>query len=134
MSPSCRRLALVLRWSARLTGLLSIGVLLLFLTGEDGLIAGWAKVRPAEWVGLLFFPFGVLLGLALAWWREALGAAVAAVSVAAFYAHYVLLSGRLPGGPWFLVFTAPAALFFASWLAHRRRRDAGAAFGGQSAR
>jgi len=115
-----------LRWSARVTGLLSIGVLLLFLTGEDGLVGGngWAKVRPAEWLGLLFFPFGVLLGLALAWWREALGAAVAAVSVTAFYLSQVLLACRLPGGPWFLIFTAPAVLFFASWFAHKRRRNA----------
>jgi hypothetical protein len=56
----------------------------------------------------------VLLGLGLAWWREALGAALAAVSVTAFYAYLMLLSGRLTGGPWFRVFTAPAALFLAS--------------------
>jgi hypothetical protein len=125
MSPSYPRLALVLRWLARLTGLLSIGILLLFLTGEDGLILhGWTKVRPIEWLGLLFFPFGVLLGLGLAWWREALGAAVAAVSVTAFYTYHVMLAGRLPTGPWFLIFTAPAILFFASWLAHRRRSNA----------
>ena len=126
MRSSDPRLALCLRWLARLTGLVSIGVLLLFLTGEDGLIGGggWAKVRPVEWLGLLFFPFGVLLGLALAWWREALGAAVAAGSVTAFYLDQVLLAGRPPGGPWFLIFTAQAALFVASWFAHRRCRSA----------
>ena len=126
MSSSCPRLAPFLRWSARATGLLSMGVLLLFLTGEDGLVGGngWAKVRPAEWIGLLFFPFGVLLGLALAWWREALGAVVASASVTAFYLYHVLRAGRLPGGPWFLIFTSPAVLFFASWLAHGRRRNA----------
>jgi hypothetical protein len=99
-----------------------MGVLVLFLTGEDGLIGGngWAKVRTVEWLLLLFFPFGVLLGLGLAWWREALGAAVAAASVTAFYLAHLLLAGRLPGGPWFLIFTAPAVLFFASWFAHRR--------------
>ena len=117
------RLALVLRWSARATGLLSIGVLLLFLTGQDGLAhaSGWAKVRPTEWLGLVFFPLGVMLGLALAWWREALGAVAAAVSLAAFYLCYGLLAGRLPGGPWFLIFAAPAVLFLASWFAHRQR-------------
>jgi hypothetical protein len=64
------------------------------------------------------------VGLALAWWREAAGAAVAGASLTAFYLYYALLTGRLPGGPWFLIFTAPAALFFASWIAHRRRRNA----------
>ena len=129
MSTSSPRLALALRWLARVTSLLSIGVLLLFLVGDDGLIGGGngAKVRPGEWGALLFFPFGVLLGLVLAWWREALGASVAASSLAAFYLYIGVLAGRLPGGPWFLIFTAPALLFFASWFAHRRRRNAGPA-------
>lgn len=126
MSSSYPRLALCLRWLARATGLLSIGVLMLFLTGEDGLIGanGWAKVRPVEWIGILFFPFGVMLGLALAWWREALGAAVAAGSMTALYLYLGLLAGRPVGGPWFLVFTAPAVLFFASWFLHRRPGNA----------
>jgi hypothetical protein len=115
MSSPDPRLALFLRWSARVTALLSIGVLVLRLTGWDG----WEELRLAEWVGLLFFPFGVLLGLALAWWREGLGAAVAAVSVTAFYLSQVLLAGPMP-----LVFTAPAVLFFASWFAHRQGSDA----------
>jgi hypothetical protein len=113
------RLALFLRWSARVTGLLSIGVLLLRLTGVDD----WAELRLAAWIGLLLYPFGVLLGLALAWWREGLGAAVAGVSVTAFYLSEVLLAGRL-AGPRPLVFTAPAVLFFASWFAHRQGSDA----------
>lgn len=126
MNPSYPRLALVVRWCARLTSLLSIGVLMLFITGEDGLTnpANWAKVRPAEWVGLLFFPLGVMLGLVLAWWRELVGASVTLLSLAAFYAFCVLQSGRLPGGPWFLIFCSPAFLFFGSWLAHGRPRDA----------
>jgi hypothetical protein len=121
MTSTYPRLAFCLRWLARLAGLVSMGVLVLFLKGEDGLTsrAAWAKVRPVEWLGLVFFPFGVLLGLALAWWREGLGAAVAALSLTAFYLVYGLLAGRLPGGPWFLIFTAPAVLFYASWLAHR---------------
>jgi hypothetical protein len=35
------------------------------------------------------------------------GAAVAAVSVTAFSVNHVSLAGQLPGGPWFLIFTAP---------------------------
>jgi len=122
MNSSSQRLALPLRWLARFTGLLSMGVLLLFMTGEDGLLSpqAWAKVRPAEWVLIFFFPFGILVGLALAWWREALGAVVAAGSLAAFYVSEAVLFGRLPGGPWFLILTAPAGLFLASWFAHKQ--------------
>jgi hypothetical protein len=104
-----------LRWSARATSLLAITLLLFFLFGTS-----MASPSPKELVGLLFFPFGVAVGLALAWWREALGVAVSVLSLAAFYLIYgALLSGGVPGSPWFVVFTSPAALFFASWLAHR---------------
>jgi hypothetical protein len=116
---------MTLRWSARAASLVSLGVLLLFLTGDDGLLGveNWAKVRPAEWPALLLFPFGVMIGLAVAWWREALGAATAVLSLTAFYAYWVVLTGRVPGGPWFLAFASPAALFFGSWLARGRRSD-----------
>jgi hypothetical protein len=113
----------VLRWSARSASVVVVMLLLLFVWGED-----FSKVRAREWVGLSFFPLGVVVGLALAWRREALGAFVAASSLSAFYLVYgVLLGGRV-GGPWFLVFTSPAALFFASWAWERARRaEAGAA-------
>jgi hypothetical protein len=65
----------------------------------------------------------VAVGLVTAWWREALGAVVAASSLSAFYLIYgLLLNGRV-GGPWFVIFTSPAALFFASWVCGRVRRD-----------
>ena len=52
--------------------------------------------------------------------REGLGAAVSAVSLAAFYLVEAAQSGGgLPRGPWFAVFASPAALFFASWLLRR---------------
>jgi hypothetical protein len=106
----------VLRWSARVASIVSVAFLLLFAAGE-----GFSQARPREWVGLSFFPLGVVVGLVMAWWREGLGAAVAAASLSAFYLVYgVLLSGRV-GGPWFVIFTSPAALFFASWACGRAR-------------
>ncbi|HEX6623951.1 MAG TPA: hypothetical protein VF064_09575, partial [Pyrinomonadaceae bacterium] len=93
----------VLRWSARVASLVSVTFLLLFASGED-----FSQVRAREWIGLSCFPLGVGIGLALAWWREGLGAVVAVSSLLAFYLVYgVLLSGRV-GGPWFVVFTSPA--------------------------
>lgn len=113
----------VLRWSARGASVVVVTLLLLFVWGED-----FSEVRAREWMGLLFFPVGVVVGLAVAWWREALGAFVVASSLSAFYLVYgVLLGGRV-GGPWFVVLASPAALFFASWAWERARRaEAGAA-------
>jgi hypothetical protein len=106
----------ILRWAARLLSLASIGVLLLFLVGE-GVDA--AKVAPQEWVGLALFPFGVMLGLALGWWREGLGGGIAVGSLLAFYAWYAQAGGP-PRGWAFLVFTLPGFLYLASWLLARR--------------
>lgn len=46
------------RWFARAASVLSIGLLLLFFIGE-----GFSPrvIATREWIGLLFFPFGVLL-------------------------------------------------------------------------
>jgi hypothetical protein len=109
----------LLRWSARATSIASVTLLLLFMSGED-----LSKASTRELVGLSFFPLGVIIGLVVAWWREALGAAVATLSLLAFYLIYgVLLSERMPGGPWFVIFTSPAALFFASWMWGRGRHQ-----------
>lgn len=103
-------------WSARAASIVVIALLLLFASGED-----FSKASVREWVGLSFFPLGVAVGLAMAWWREALGVVVAASSLSAFYLiDGLLLSGRVVG-PWFVIFTSPAALFFASWVWGRVR-------------
>lgn len=108
----------LLRWSARAASIVVLTLILLFASGED-----FSKVSARELVGLSFFPLGVAIGLAMAWWREALGAVFAASSLSAFYLIYgQLLNGRV-GGPWFVIFTSPAALFFASWVWGRVRHE-----------
>lgn len=48
-------------WLARAMSLVSIALLALFLTG-DGLKLD--TVTGREWIGLLFFPFGMVVGMA----------------------------------------------------------------------
>ena len=109
-----RHVASTMRWIGRGTSVLSLGFLLMFLGPEDTPTAG---VTPGQVVGFLFFPFGVAVGLVLAWWREGLGGAIAGASLAGFYLVYgLLLSDRIPQGPWFAVFTAPALLFLGAWF------------------
>lgn len=105
------------RWIARLSSLVSIGLLLAFLFGEDGLNL---QLSATEWLGLLFFPGGVIIGMVLGWWREGWGGLIAIASLAAFYLEQYFISGRLPGGPWFILFSLPGFLFVLSWwLTHR---------------
>src|SRR5438128_545431 len=79
---------LSLRRMARAASLLSIGTILLFLVGFNP-----GSVRPREWVGLAFFPAGVVIGMIVAWWKEGFGAGITLASLAAFYGVYGLLMG-----------------------------------------
>lgn len=75
------------------------------------------KPKFSEGIGLTFFPGGVMLGLAVALWREKTGAIIAIVGCAAFYLWHFIHAGALPSGIFFLLFTSPAVLFLISgWL------------------
>ena len=103
----------VLRWSARVWSILAVGVVLLFAFGE-GLNLSHFTAR--ELLLFLFFPFGVALGMALAWRWEGLGGFVTVASLAAFYLANRLTSSSFPRGFAFLVLAAPGFLFLLCWL------------------
>jgi hypothetical membrane protein len=48
----------VIRWTARVWSIASIGIILLFIFGE-----GMKRVRPSEWLLFLFFPAGICIGM-----------------------------------------------------------------------
>ena len=101
----------IVRWAARITALVSIGFLLAFVIGEGlnpGQITGW------EWVQLLFFPVGVIAGLALGWWKENWGGLLAIGCLAVFYLLHFMAAGSFPRGPYFALFTSPAVLYLIS--------------------
>ena len=104
---------LSLRWIARAGSLLSIVLIFLLFIGE-----GFhpARVAPEQWVGLIFFPAGVVAGMIIAWWKEGVGAGVTLASLLAFYGVYGLLFGKHIGGWAFVVFSAPGFLFLLYWF------------------
>ncbi len=110
---------MVVQWIARSTALLSCILLLLFvLSGiqETREFPSWSEV-----IGLAFFPLGVMFGLLLGLKQPTYGGCVAIVSLLAFYSWHVVVSERLPSGPYFAVFSAPAILYLLSgWLANHR--------------
>jgi len=64
----------IVRWSARVWSIASVGFVLLMFVGS-GLAEGFNPAQFAfrDLVGLFFFPFGVCLGMILAWRWEGLG-------------------------------------------------------------
>jgi hypothetical protein len=114
------RLGDVVRWTARTLSILSTFVLSLFVFGEPFPVA---KIRAVEWLGLMLFPVGVVVGFVVAWWKEGLGGAITIASLLAFYLVFgFLLTGDLNMGWGFFVLASPGFLFLISWFISRSHR------------
>ena len=110
----------LLRWSARLLSIASTAMLLLFLFGEP---FEPSKIAGREWLAMIFFPLGIVVGFAVAWWNEGLGGTITVASLLIFYLIFVFLfRDNLARGGWFLVFALPGFLFLASYAISRARR------------
>ena len=117
-TPESRALA----WVARIWSLASIAFVLFFVFGE-GLSGHGARPTATEWIGLAFWPGGVVAGLVVAWFRKGLGGSIAMGSLIAFYVWNLLERGTFPGGPYFLLVAAPGILFLLSSLLSRPHRQ-----------
>ena len=113
---------IVLRWVARVWSLLSVITVLAFAIGESVGSSG-PRPTPQEWVGLALFPIGVVVGLVVAWYREAWGGALALGCLIGFYLWNFFRSGHLPRGPYFILFAAPGLIFLIVGSLSRRSAD-----------
>ena len=98
---------------ARVGSIASITLLLMLFAGE-GLHP--SEVAAKEWVGLFFFPFGVIVGMVIAWWKEGLGAAITLGSLLGLYLVYGYFMRYHIAGWAFVVFASPGLLFLLHWL------------------
>jgi len=103
----------VIELLARITSIASITLLVMLFAGE-----GFhpSQVAPKEWIGLLFFPLGVVIGMVVAWWKEGVGSVVTVASLIGFYIVYGYLLRNHIGGWAFIVFASPGFLFLLHWL------------------
>ncbi|MCX7707511.1 MAG: hypothetical protein N2204_05850 [Anaerolineae bacterium] len=109
----------IVRWVARLWSVISLVVLLAFGIGEAA--GDIARLALRDALGFLFFPIGVIIGLALAWRREQAGGLLTVGCLAGFYVQNTILRDRWPAGPWFLLLAAPGFLFLLAWALDRRQ-------------
>ena len=100
------RMTSAVRSIARAWSIVSVALVLGFLIGE-----GVNPSSAIEWLGFLFFPFGICVGMILAWWKECLGAITTVASLSIFYAIHCLSSGAFPSGWAWLAFAFPGFLF-----------------------
>ncbi len=104
----------ILRWVARIWSIASVGLLCAFLFGEG---------PPPLTVTAMLFPFGVMLGLILAWWFERMGGIIVVVSMVSFYAMEYFSDGIFPKGYAFILISAPSALFLCSGFLRARQKN-----------
>jgi len=104
-----------LRWTARIWSVLSVALVLAFIVGERDNPSGLN-----EWLGFLFFPFGISVGMIISWWKEALGGCITVGSLLVFYMVRLTTAGMFPQGWAWLAFAAPGFLFLLSSFVSRR--------------
>jgi hypothetical protein len=84
--------------------------MLIFVSASTDLFSG---TRLKEIILFLFFPLGVIAGLVRSWFYPLNGSIISLFSLGLFYAVHYYFSGVFPVGPYFILFTIPALLFFA---------------------
>jgi hypothetical protein len=99
----------LIRWTARIWAAASLLFLSAFIFGNTEPPEKWPTV--VEWIGLAFFPIGIILGLVIAFRKELLGGAIAVLSLLGFYIWHFIVAGRIAEGPWFVIVAAPGLLF-----------------------
>jgi hypothetical protein len=104
---------------ARITSVASIALLVMLFLGEG---VNPSAITRNEWIGLFFFPIGVILGMVIAWWKEGLGAVIAVGSLAGFYLVWGYLLKNHIGGWAFITFASPGFLFLLHWLVRGAER------------
>ncbi len=111
------KLAILIRWIARIWSIASGGLLLLFFIGEG---FNPAQITAAQWLLLAFFPVGVLAGMVVGWFKEGLGGTITLCSLLLFYFCETLSRGSPPAGWAFVLIAAPGVLFLLSWWQARQ--------------
>lgn len=104
---------------ARVGSIASVTLFILLFMGEA---FRPSEISPNEWAGLVFFPIGVVIGMAIAWWKEGIGSVVTVASLVGFYLVYGYLFSNTIGGWAFIAFASPGFLFLLHWLLSNRER------------
>ena len=113
------RIALFIRRIAKIWSILSLILITAIIVGE---IVSPHSLPPSSFrdiIGLVLFPFGVCLGMLLAWRWEGLGGIISVACFFGFYSALWLFDRRLPRGPYFALVAAPGLLFLVSYLLDR---------------
>jgi hypothetical protein len=107
----------LVHWSARVTSLLLLGLVIVLVVGQGGMPNVLRQPTPVQ---LEFAALGLmLLGLVVGWVREGLGGLLVLLGLAAFNGVELAVNGRPARGA-FPLFAVPGGLFLLSAMLRRR--------------
>ncbi|MDD4876314.1 MAG: hypothetical protein PHQ86_04185 [Dehalococcoidales bacterium] len=122
------RVAKWMRWTARLIGLLTAGLILIMFIGEtvtELLDEGLEPVNADIMAGILIGVLGVigLTGCIVSWWRERLASLLLVLTAAGFGIHIGIYAGRNQFLAWSIIglpyLVAAALLFYSGKLSNK---------------
>ena len=113
-----KKIVLTIRWLARIASIVSIGLLAAFVFGPNEPLQFQS---PGEWIGFLFFPIGIVIGMLVAWRWEILGGLTATICLLGFYVWHFVQTDKFPSGPYFLLFALPGLILLLVGLASSRQ-------------
>ena len=118
--PAIRWIPLGIRWTARITGLLLVALIVVSMVGEGGPpnILRQPFAVQLELLAMLLMVIGLILG----WRWEALGGGLAVGSFALLFGTEIAVNGRPPGGA-IPLFAIPGVLLLISHVLARRLRS-----------
>lgn len=102
-----------LNLTAKIFTLFCIPVLILFF------VAGGYDLSHLDVKEILLsicFPFGIGIGMVIAWFNEKTGSLITVISFFGFYLIHLGFSGTFPKGPYFFLFSFPGFIFLAHWI------------------
>lgn len=110
---------IIMRWIARILGSAGVALVMLFVIAHLFNPEGSGSPTFGEAVGLFFFPFGVCLGLIIAWKWEGLGGMITIVSIVGFHLTMLAVGGSLDINLFIDALAAPGFLFLIAWFLSR---------------
>lgn len=98
----------VLKWAARILSLVSIG-LIVSAFSEKGFETPVTNFQELTLVSC--YPFGVVLGMLIAWKAEGIGGMITLLSFVGLYIFTYIFYGFYPSGTEYLKLSSPGAVF-----------------------
>jgi hypothetical protein len=107
------KIIFVISWIARISGILLLGLFLLFFLGEGGFNPFHLTIIELLMTVCILI---VLVGILIAWKKEGLGGAMMVGGMILFYVINFIGSGKFPGGWVFQILFVPGILFLICWF------------------